>query len=297
MFTDLFQLEQKPVTVFSSTDTSAPILTTDPGSLKTLLKACLVTGYGSKAALGWEMAFESGDQLQAAFKSTDPTASQFYFKINNSGSSSALLSAYQEMTDIDTGSKAIAVDNDYKLYTSSWRLIGHSKSFVLLLDVVWKSQKTAYPLVFGDLPRQVDRTAPICLLWNGRAIHNIGSVQTALFNRPDGNSAATSSPVPNSAPSYPFTVSNGVSGENLNKNYCKFSFNSQIKSALLHEPVISLLSDSTWTLIPMLQPLSATFAQVNLATVGTIGVIAKTGDYSSATDNVDCIVPTTWWYA
>ena len=66
MFTGLFQLEQKPVTVFSSDDADAPILTKDAGSLTTLLKACLITGYGGKTALGWDMAFAIEDQKSAA---------------------------------------------------------------------------------------------------------------------------------------------------------------------------------------------------------------------------------------
>lgn len=46
-----------PVTVYKSTDASAPALNGLAGSLVTVLDACLVTGYGAKAAAGWLIPF------------------------------------------------------------------------------------------------------------------------------------------------------------------------------------------------------------------------------------------------
>jgi hypothetical protein len=45
------------VTVYSSADASAPVLTGQVGTLIAVLDACLVNGYGSKAAAGWTIAF------------------------------------------------------------------------------------------------------------------------------------------------------------------------------------------------------------------------------------------------
>ena len=41
------------VRVYRWDDASAPVLTGEVGKLAALLKACLVTGYGSKTAAGW----------------------------------------------------------------------------------------------------------------------------------------------------------------------------------------------------------------------------------------------------
>ncbi len=49
------------VTVYRSTDASAPQLSGTAGSLAAILDGCLVTGYGSKPAAGWTTAFTSGD--------------------------------------------------------------------------------------------------------------------------------------------------------------------------------------------------------------------------------------------
>lgn len=45
------------VVVYKSTDSSAPVLDGQAGSLVNVLDACLVNGYGSKAAAGWSIAF------------------------------------------------------------------------------------------------------------------------------------------------------------------------------------------------------------------------------------------------
>ncbi|MGE3907973.1 MAG: hypothetical protein AB7K36_01385, partial [Chloroflexota bacterium] len=39
--------------IYRSTDSGAPVLTGQAGSLLNLLDKCLVDGYGSKAAAGW----------------------------------------------------------------------------------------------------------------------------------------------------------------------------------------------------------------------------------------------------
>ena len=56
----MFQTERVPVTVYRSTDEGAPQLSAAAGSLKTVLKACLTNGYGTKQPLGWEMQYEDG---------------------------------------------------------------------------------------------------------------------------------------------------------------------------------------------------------------------------------------------
>lgn len=47
-----------PVKYYSWQDTQAPQLSNADGVIKTILKACLVTGYGSKAGAGWTSPFE-----------------------------------------------------------------------------------------------------------------------------------------------------------------------------------------------------------------------------------------------
>lgn len=44
---------------YSHNDTSAPQMTNNDGNIKTILKACLVTGFGSKSGAGWTMSDET----------------------------------------------------------------------------------------------------------------------------------------------------------------------------------------------------------------------------------------------
>lgn len=303
MFTSLFQLEQKPVTVFSSADADAPILTAEPGSLKTLLKACLVTGYGSKAGLGWQMLFESVDTKSAAFASTDPTASKFVFKIDNSGATTAKLSAYQSMTDIDTGVKPIVVNNLYDLHATSWRLIGHSKTFVLLVDVKFTTYNIAYPILFGDIPRETKRVEPLCVMWSGRKDNyqqSAGVAGTLLYGpNTNGSVDKGSTDGVGYALSYPFKVNKDNMSANLTENISRFTYNSNFAATPIFEPIVSRLTDSTWTLLPMFQLLSSPFPSVsNLGVLSNGYIKAQTGFAGvSVYHNDECAVPTDWWYA
>lgn len=49
---NMLNTKLKPVTLFTSNDEGAPVLSASAGSLKALLKACLVTGYGNKTRAG-----------------------------------------------------------------------------------------------------------------------------------------------------------------------------------------------------------------------------------------------------
>jgi hypothetical protein len=68
-------------TIYRSTDGSAPALTGQTGSLTALLKACLVTGYGSKAAAGWSNPF-TGAAGQEVFRQG---GAGFYWHVDDTG--------------------------------------------------------------------------------------------------------------------------------------------------------------------------------------------------------------------
>lgn len=302
MFTDLFQLEQKPVTVFSSDDVGAPVLSKEAGSLKALLEACLVTGYGSKTALGWQMLFESADTLSAAFASADPTASKYVLKVDNSTATSAKISAYQSMTSIDTGVNPMAVDNEYELFDGAWRLVGHGKAFVLLLNpTVYGGDNVAYPIVFGDVPRPISRANPIAVFWTARKSQywNNG-LQSTLRSTPDGSTSdrGNTATYPSDVPNYPFVVSDAQSGTNIRTAASKFGDSTIHAATLLYDMYIFSLPDGVWSCLPMMQPLSAVVPDIpNLGRVNDNAIKARTSGFKLDVFNSDCVVPTDWWWA
>lgn len=301
MFSSLFQLEQKPVTVFRSSDANAPILTQAAGSLKNLLKACLVEGYGDKPSLGWKIAHQSTDGLTVAFASQDTTASQYCLKVDNSGATKAKLSAAQQMTDIDTLVKPWVTEQDYDLVGCEWMLIGHSKAFVLLLDdyLTYRKEKIAYPLFFGDLPRESKRVTSVCALWTGRKSNfNSGGLQSVLFHNVNGKEyGGYNSSGVGYQESYAVAISSAAGAENLTQNTCRFYFETSLQGTALYEPVLSSLRDSTWTFLPALMPLSSPLPDVgNLGLINATTIKAQTGQ-NTGVQNAACAVPINWWYA
>lgn len=91
-------------TIYKSTDASAPVLTGQTGKLVDLLDACLVNGYGAKAAAGWAVSF-TGTSKRAY---RGPSGARLYYRIQDDGPGAgtfkeARLTGYETMSDVDTG--------------------------------------------------------------------------------------------------------------------------------------------------------------------------------------------------
>ena len=147
-----------PVTLYHSADTDAPQLANAQGSLKTLLKACLVTGYGDKQPLGWAMPFEEDNK--AVFKPTDPKSTQPCLLVDNSQTRFATLQPYNKMTAIHQGMGlfglgAMGFSNLDKFgyfnnqANPKWWLIGHSRAFILMIKL--DGYDVSQMFYFGDV--------------------------------------------------------------------------------------------------------------------------------------------------
>lgn len=98
-------------TVYLSTDTSAPVLDgTDDNSLCAVLRACLIDGYGTKAAAGWTSPFNDWANNTAVFRPA--TGNRPFYRIRDdlardtsTGGEVAMFSMYESMTDLNTGSR------------------------------------------------------------------------------------------------------------------------------------------------------------------------------------------------
>ena len=94
-------------TIYKNTDGSAPTLSGTVNSYVALLDACLVNGYGAKAAAGWTKPFTGTNK--AVFRN-GTGSSQRYWRILDDGTvptalaREATIYGYESMTDVDTGS-------------------------------------------------------------------------------------------------------------------------------------------------------------------------------------------------
>lgn len=90
------------VNVYKSSDTSAPSITGALGSVITVLDACLVNGYGSKAAAGWTKPFATTNR--GVYRM--PAGNQRFVNIDDSLTTiSAAATGYNTMSAVATGTE------------------------------------------------------------------------------------------------------------------------------------------------------------------------------------------------
>lgn len=169
----MFDTQRVPVKVYRWDDEGAPQVESAAGSIKTILKACLVTGYGEgnkrKDGLGWEMAFEKAQE--ACFRSTHPKATKWWLGVDDA-KYLAGGDRYSRYTDVcgileptsATAGKAVQsvwnsnsrIRFSYHYYSEDnvklkWVLIGHARAFALVL--LSPGNLAASPvLYFGEFP-------------------------------------------------------------------------------------------------------------------------------------------------
>lgn len=149
----MFQTERVPVTVYRSTDEGAPQLSAAPGSLKTVLKACLTNGYGTKQPLGWEMQYEDGHA--ACWRSKHNRATGAVLSLDDKGGY-GLMQVFQTASAATAGDKPLirysSVYDKFSYFSQNnktgWVLVGHARGFVLIL--LSGNNQTAPYLIFGD---------------------------------------------------------------------------------------------------------------------------------------------------
>jgi hypothetical protein len=91
------------VRVFQSTDNGAPVLgTTNDGSLITILRACLIDGYGSRTPQGWSMPFSDLPNKIACFQSVSGDTLRVDDSLDYRW---ATVTAFKTMTDVNTGTE------------------------------------------------------------------------------------------------------------------------------------------------------------------------------------------------
>lgn len=150
-------------TIYNSADAGAPTLNGTAGSLISVLDACLVNGYGAKAAAGWTKAFSGTNK--AAYKMGAGTG--FYLRVQDDAPHATALGrearvlGYETMTDVDTGSGSFGafVSSSYGICRKSstadatarsWMVFADSRTCYLFV-LTGDSTGYYYTLLFGDI--------------------------------------------------------------------------------------------------------------------------------------------------
>lgn len=154
------QFTRKPVKVFRWDDTGAPqVGHQTAGDLKTVLKACLKTGYGSKTSLGWDIVAEDTNRIAVRSANAASTKNVLFFADVNGNS--AEVQAYESMTNLETGIGKFRYTYDstvkympkssYSGKMGRWVIVGHDTAFWLILNPGADTYMSTY-LFFGDFP-------------------------------------------------------------------------------------------------------------------------------------------------
>lgn len=127
-----------PVKYYSHLDTGAPQLANADGVIKTILKACLVTGYGTKEGAGWTALFD--DAFRIVLRRPLRTGTPPDIKIENgiiNGTASHRIVSQDDPTGLDDAVELAAVNllaRDSK-HGSEWHLIVSDFGFLLCYQI------------------------------------------------------------------------------------------------------------------------------------------------------------------
>ncbi|KJS00895.1 MAG: hypothetical protein VR65_10850 [Desulfobulbaceae bacterium BRH_c16a] len=130
--------------VYRWDDGNAPVLAGALGyTLVQLLKACLVDGYGSKAAAGWTMPYDDGtvNPRIGVFRNNPVTGTGRYLQVNSTALATSIVQGYEDMTDHITGVNKFSNTTLYSMESTAanttarpWVLIADDRFFIL---TVW----------------------------------------------------------------------------------------------------------------------------------------------------------------
>lgn len=161
------------VTCYRSTDSSAPVLTGQVGTLKSLLNACLVAGYGSQPAAGWTSSYSGTNTQQFKNSATDGTGTSVWIDDNGGGpggAGEAYATGFVSMSAAATGTGqfptnsqlpyGVSVSGAMNIRKSAtndstprkWTLIADDTCFYLFTETGdFTSPLAAFPYMFGDI--------------------------------------------------------------------------------------------------------------------------------------------------
>ena len=174
----MFNTERVPVKVYRWDDEGAPKVLPAEGDIKTILKACLVTGYGEnenrKEPLGWEILFENGND--ACFRSKHDKSTKWALGVHGNveyGGCNVValknpVSAKKGEIEVawESGRRKFAYANYNGLDRQSqikWVVVGHERTFLLVILNGYYSTICPH-LYFGDFPSLAAADSNNCIL-------------------------------------------------------------------------------------------------------------------------------------
>lgn len=188
-------------TIYRWDDANAPVANGLRGSFINILKACLVNGYGSKAAAGWTIEFEQANKL--VLRNNPITGTGMYLRLDSlttSGTNQTYINAFETMSNIDTGlgqffssmtGTFVSLSTATTSAARAWTLIADDRCFYFFVfrytDSPGPDEYNGHSLFFGDFISLHDPDPYACILY--APAHTNYSSYLAHIQAPTSSSA------------------------------------------------------------------------------------------------------------
>lgn len=135
--------------IYHATDTGAPVLSSNTGSVIGVLEGCLCIGYNGKSSAGWSIPFFSGTD-RAVFRNGTNSHNRF-FQINDNlvGSENfATIYGYESMTALDVGNNRFP--STIQAPNGSWIVKSYLINGLIKNWIVLANSKICYLIISPD---------------------------------------------------------------------------------------------------------------------------------------------------
>lgn len=231
---------EMPAILYLSSDDDAPALT--KSNLSLILKACLVTGYGSKPGAGWTMPHEDAAAGKRVFAPTKTGELDSYLLVHDQNGQSRI-AAWRDYAAIDNAPPALELATPYKhgqgrQWSGRWAVIATARGVVMWVEDGYNAAQPGMMLYYGDTSSTDNGSRALILAHSGgdysdgshgslfhwpgqpdsdrgfaqaRSYRDDGGAQPQLFVRPVWRQPAWAKPAP--ALTIPANLILSVSGQ------------------------------------------------------------------------------------
>ena len=184
---------EMPAHLYLSSDDDAPALTKT--NLSLILKACLVTGYGSKPGAGWTMPHEEAAAGKRIFAPAKTGELDSYLLVHDNNGTSRV-AAWRDYAAIDNAPPALELATPYKhgqggQWSGRWAVVATARGVVVWVEGGYDSVgRNGMMLYYGD-SSSADNGGRALILAHSGGTYNDGS-HGSLFHWSEESDSARS---------------------------------------------------------------------------------------------------------
>ncbi|HBD03531.1 hypothetical protein [uncultured Psychrobacter sp.] len=151
--------ERVPVKVYKWDDADAPVLDKSVGCIGTILKACLVTGYGTKESAGWTLTHEDTASKTKILGFDDMTGLPVSLRLKSEDANTMGVQLVKDVVSANDATVIIECETRFKFFgsklTGEWTVIASEKGFWFFAQILHQhapANETGVFLFAGTVP-------------------------------------------------------------------------------------------------------------------------------------------------